>query len=209
MKTFMSLLIVFFGLQHWLFAERTCFNIPRIKEVLLSNQSILHYNNKDYTIEIVEDLPIDSKDDTIIELLKKDDVHLKEASLSGTKFDSVCTYPVINKNEEKIGQIVITRTHRTCFRPKKVLHALHLGKSSLKYLNKEYYIDQSTLGDEQIKEGTPVTISLEQGIRDEVFENGAHKVICVYKAKKIESKENIGIIKVIRTIDTPVSTGAN
>ena len=203
MKRFMILFIIFFGLQSLLSAERKCFNTLQIKEILMSNQSILHYNYKDYTIEVIDDRQKNPKEDNIINMLKKDEVQITEATFSGTNLDSTCTYLVINKTQEKIGEIVITRTHRRCFRPKKVLHALYLGKTTLKYFNKEYQIDQSALGEDQIQEDAPIMISLEQGIRDELFENGLHKIICTYKARKIDSKEDVGIITVTRSINAP------
>jgi hypothetical protein len=120
----------------------------------------------------------------------------------GAKIETNCVYAVVDKNQSKIGEVIVTRQHKTCFRPKRVLHALYQGKSVLTFDHKEYTINQSSLEiNYQVSPNKPITISLEGGVRDEILMNGEHKVICTYKVHETESRKDIGSIAVTRIID--------
>ncbi len=196
MKIFISFIILLFHTSNCTFAQRTCFETQRIMESLQKGTATLHYNKKDYTIDqssIPTELQI-TREKTPIKI--KDGIRTEIKNPENKRIEIKCTYPIENMD----AAIIVTRVHRTCFRPDKIIQSLLLGETTLNFNKKEYLIDQSRLKENKIEQDKPLSVIISGGERVEtVLPDGAHKVTCTYMAtKNNQLKENVGKITVTR-----------
>ena len=198
MKIFISFIILLFHASNCTFAQRTCFTPERIVESLQKGVTILHYNKKDYTIDqstLPEDKQITPQQKPIT---IKDGIRTESKNPENKRIEIKCTYPIDGMNES----IVVTRIHRTCFRPDKIIQSLLLGEATLNFNKKEYKIDQSDLKENKIEQDKPALVIISGGERTEtVLPDGTHQVTCAYTTTKNDStKESTGKIIVTRVI---------
>ena len=198
MKIFISFIILLFHTSNCAFAQRTCFTPERITESLQKGLTILHYNKKDYTIDqstLPEDKQITAQKNPIT---IQNGIRTETKNPENKRIEVKCTYPIEGMKET----IVVTRIHRTCFRPDKIIQTLLLGKTTLHFNKKEYKINQSDLKENKIQQDKPSPVIVSGGERTEtILPDGAHQVTCTYTTTKNDStKENAGDITVTRII---------